>query len=367
MKKALLIFSCFLYSLYTLSQPVANSLLPKVDKRVELLSIVFRLARPNEFDSELNGGYSKAIASHFNQYAQHSLITYFNSVADSLKKSGTEIAYWDVLALAAHLTQPPTLEPVVPFNSVPPDGWDNRILFIPRLVRLLQQFYHDAHCEAFFATQQAYYQAVNHEYERKGVKLTKTWFDQFFGLKTTENYYAIVGISSREGAYLRVDYKNNYRDTYTIFGCTAFDSKGVPGTFAELTFSRTMLHEYVHAYTNQLIDNNMAALQSAAEIIIANPKVYDLMKDTFYGNWQFVLYESMVRAGGIKYMMANEKDTAVAEREMVKQEKAGFFWIRGLVKELDRYESNRSTYANLESYMPELIKYFESVAREMKK
>jgi len=366
MKGILFSLTWFIYSLNSIAQPLANSLLPKVDQRVELLGIVFRLAKPDQVNDEVNPLYSKAIATHFSSQAKHPLIKYINSFADSLINSGNEFGYWDALALAAHLSQPPKLEPLVPLLSVSEDGWDNRTLLTAKMVRLLQQFYRDAKCDLFFNSQAPYYQSVEQAYVRTGVKLNQSWFANFFGLKTTESYYAVIGLAIGNGEYLRVNYQNNHRDTYTIFGVKKFSAEGVPSNFKEPVFAWLLIHEYVHAFSNQLVDKYLKQLQPSAEVILANPRVFGLMKNTFYGNWQFLLYESFVRACHIKYLMSNEKNRAVVDAELTKQEKAGFFWMEGLVDGLEFYERNRNTYKDLEAYMPELMDYFKKVQTEMK-
>ena len=60
-----------------------------------------------------------------------------------------------------------------------------------------------------------------------------------------------------------------------------------------------------------------------------------------------------------------EMGTAL-EKEITLQEKAGFFWMHGLVQLLDTYAQNRSGYQNLAAFMPVVTKYFLKVADEMK-
>lgn len=90
------------------------------------------------------------------------------------------------------------------------------------------------------------------------------------------------------------------------------------------------------------------------------------MKDTFYGNWQYLLYESLVRACSIKYMTVNKQISQNIEKEIAGQEKVGFLWMRGLLKELDNYEADRKRYKNLGEFMPQLILFFKKTADELK-
>jgi len=49
---------------------------PKVDKRVELLSIVFRLANSHEYSQNLFPQYIESIENHFGEFRSHELIKY---------------------------------------------------------------------------------------------------------------------------------------------------------------------------------------------------------------------------------------------------------------------------------------------------
>ncbi|MBL0355902.1 MAG: DUF4932 domain-containing protein [Chitinophagaceae bacterium] len=363
-KRLIIFFFAFLGSITLYAQPVANPLLPKVDNRIELLSIVFKLAIADDFNDTKNPRYTNSIRNHFTKYSAHLLIEYVRSLIDSFQKDSIDIGSWEIPSLALHLSQPHGLEPLVSFSdSITSDGWDNRTLLNLKFVTLLKQFYTDARCEAFFKSQEAYYALVNQAYEKQSKKLNGDWIKNFFSVATTENYYGILNLQGLgNGDYIRVNFKNNHRNTHTIFECAAFDENGVPSNFSNPIFERNILHEYIHAFTNQVIDNNLAALQKPAETILASPKVFKLMKNTFYGNWQYLLYESLVRACTIKYMMSNEKDNTTATKEIIKQEELGFFWIKGLVEKLSIYENNRKKYKNLEAFMPEVIKYFRYVA-----
>jgi hypothetical protein len=359
------IFMCLIKPTIFTAQPVANELVPRVDDRVEFMSIVYILARPNKIDDKLNIRYSKSISDHFHKYAEHSFIRYFSSLLDSLKRRGKEQGYRDVWALATHLTHPPNFQPIVPLNEVSSDGWDSRLLLTSNLIAGLRQFYEDSRGAAFLEQQRRYYASVDRAYVKQGARLNRTWFESFFGIKTTEDYFAIISLCSNDAAYLRVNYGESRRDTFTVFGCATVDADGIPRTFFGSSFSSTMLHEYLHAFSNQLVDANLSMLQRPAEALLSNLKVYDLMKGTFYGNWNYLLYESLVRACEIRYLIANEVDVRLAENAMIEQEKAGFFWIRGLVDKLGSYERSRDDYRDLSAFMPEVIQYFTAAAADL--
>lgn len=369
MQKLLLTFiQLLLFKLITCAQPIANSLVPEVDKRIELLSIIFMEAKKSNPADVENPVYAKAIHDHFDKYYNHPLIQRLRIIIDSLEKDSIDIGSWEIPSLAVHLSPPPALEPLVPLNDTSVrDGWDDRTLLTRDIIDLLHRFYKDTDCESFFRSQKSYYAAVNKHCENQLVKINAHWLENFFSVPVTERYYGIINLQGfGNGDYLRVNYKSNHRDTYTIFGCSKFDAKGLPGNFSNPLIARSNLHEYIHAFTNQLVDRNIITLQKPAETLLLNSQVSKLVANTFYGNWQFLLYESLVRSCSIKYLASQKALQANAIDEIKAQKNAGFLWIKGLVDQLNLYEANRKKYKNIEAFMPEIVSYFEKTAAVLK-
>lgn len=356
-------FSCFflMISLSVFGQSTDGVIIPRVDQRVELLSIMHRLAT-GKIGGAANPGYNAAIDNHFKKYAGHSAIRYLKTIVDSLAKEGLDASAWELPSLAVHLSQLPELKPLVPYNATTTDGWDDRTLLKSNLVSGIQQFYRDSKSAAFFDSQRAYYQSIFDHYRKTGIQIKDDWLKDFFRLPKTESYFPIVALGASEGAYLRVNFADNKRHTATIFTVSAFDQKGLPSNFTEPSYSWLLLHEQVHSYANQLVDSNLQALQPAAEKLLKRPEVWSKFKDTFYNNWQFLLYESMVRACSLKYGLAHPDYTKDAEKDIRKQEAAGFVWMRGLVNELTRYEKDREKYPDLNTFMPEIVAYLNKAA-----
>lgn len=368
--KKIISLVAFLISSYQvlLSQPISNTLVPRVDERFELLGIAFKLAKWGHIPAEPeNPAYITAIGKHFNQYAGHPFIQSLKQIVDSLSREGVDASAWEIPSLAAHLGQPPALQSVVPFSDTTGlSGWDDRSLLNPLFVGLLKQFYREASCERFFRLQRPYFNQVNSHVEKQVVKINKGWLHHFFGIPPTEKYYAVISLQNiGAGDYIRVNFGNNRRNTFTIFGCESFDEKGIPHNFSSPLVTRSSLHEYIHAFTNQLVDEDILSFKDAAQSLLANESVWQKVQATFYNTWEFLVYESMVRACTIKYLSENPQIKTTIDQEIAAQEKAGFVWIRGLVQQLDRYESEKKQFRNLRQFMPEIRKYFKKVAGEM--
>ena len=72
--------------------------------------------------------------------------------------------------------------------------------------------------------------------------------------------------------------------------------------------------------------------------------------------------ESLVRASVIRYLISHNTGPAIANKEIQLQSSKGFIWIKQLVNLLGTYEKNRKRYPTLESFMPQIIKFYNITA-----
>src|SRR5579862_1112995 len=127
------------------AQPAAPgpAIAPRVDERLELLSIVFRLAGNGEYNMNRLPGYTEDIDRHFAPYKEHPAVAAARRLAASNK-----IGYDAVMSMAISLSAPPELKPLVPFTADVPDrrwGVETTETFLP----LLRDFYRDSKFAAF--------------------------------------------------------------------------------------------------------------------------------------------------------------------------------------------------------------------------
>ncbi len=341
-------------------QPSQDLVVPGVDLRVELLGIMQRLAMGSTYPSN-NPQYEKAVEKYFAPYAQHPAIHYVKKVVDSLLLLGRDPWVREWPALAVHLSPPPALTELVPFRAA--ERWDDRTLLLPEVISRIQTFYRDSRAAAFFDSQRLYYLAVSARFRAAGIHLDDSWLRSFFMLSKTETYYPIIMLGMSSGGYLRVNQGGSSRHTVTLFAASSFDSLGMPLNLEDPGYRELLLHEQVHAYANQLVDANRQGLEPAAQRLLNQPEVWRKFKDTFYNNPEFLLYETLVRACCLRYAMAHTNSTVDVETMIQAEEQAGFYWMRGLVDLLGKYETNRKDYPTLSSFMPEIIHYLNRESR----
>lgn len=94
--KKLLGLSILLISILNFSQ---EKLTPKVDERVEIVSIVFRLAGAEEYSQNYNKKYTTDINTYFEPYKNSEIIEF---IKENRNKNG--LGYDAVMSMALHLS-----------------------------------------------------------------------------------------------------------------------------------------------------------------------------------------------------------------------------------------------------------------------
>lgn len=331
---------------------------PEVDKRVELLSIVFRLADSDEYSQKLFPKYVESIENHFGKFKSHDLIKY---IKDELREDG--IGFSSVMSMAIHITEPPNMKPIiVPFSNKSleePWGKESSINFL----KLLNEFYTDADCETFFKKNKELYKTASKRFKKVYQNLDLEWYQNFYGAKPKGEFRIINGLGNGGANYgPKVIFQNGNEVVYAIMGTWSVDSLSIP-TYEIKDYFPTLLHEFNHSFVNHLVEKYRSELQESGTIIF--DKVKDEMNRQAYGNWKTMFDEALVRSAVIKYMKDHNFDKKTIENELNEQLSSSFLWTDELVKELERYDNNRDKYPTLESFMPEIVKFFNLTASKI--
>lgn len=354
MKKSLLTILLLIFILSAIGQKHNGLLMPpKVDKRVELLSIVFRLAGNNEYNMDDYESYVNDIHLHFDKYKNHPLIKFAK-----LLRRKNQVSYDAVMSMAVSFEQPPSLKPLVSFNdSIPEPRWGAKNGY--KFVSLLQQFYVDANCEEFFKVHEPLYLKAEERFKVIYDSLDISWYKDFFGKDPDENFNIVLGLGNGGGSYgPHINYKDKKNDVYAIVGTWNFDSIGIP-VYAK-NYLPLLIHEFNHSFVNQLINKNLTPLEASGKILFKEVK--SKMKSQAYSCWETMIIESLVRSSTIMYMKKHENKKNNVARLMGYELSNGFLWMKEMVDLLDQFEKERNTYPTLESFMPQIISFFQKSA-----
>ncbi|MCD1116695.1 DUF4932 domain-containing protein [Chryseobacterium turcicum] len=355
--KKLLGLSILLISILNFSQ---EKLTPKVDERVEIVSIVFRLAGAEEYSQNYNKKYTTDINTYFEPYKNSEIIEF---IKENRNKNG--LGYDAVMSMALHLSfkKGKFSQIKEKVNSLD-KRWEK--VDKKQFVSLLNQFYKKTNFQQFFNNHSGDYQKAESEYQMTILyDFNQDWYSKFYGKKANEDYKIILGYGNGGGNYgIKTHPEKQKEIVNAVVGIWSFDKEGNV-KFDKNEFQPLLIHEFNHSFVNYILEmnENASKLKNSGEIIYALVK--EDMESQAYGNWETMINESLVRAAVIQYMMDNKYSQKDIDEEILIQEKRKFLWMKELVDLLGKYKNDRKKYPSLESFYPEIISFYNQLSPKM--
>jgi len=327
----------------------------RVDPRVELMCVIFRLAGNPEYNHRLSkSAYADEVEKHFGIFRNHPVV----ETARQLRaKRG--VSYDAVMSMAVHIEDAKDLKEKVPFEKA--ERLDGR--WRPEAARefLVQarQFVKDTKFGSFIEDHQDLYKAAAERMAKKvNERDYRAWFDSFFGAKSEVKFSLVAGMLTGGNNYgVGIRYPDGREEISPVLGVTRFDEKGIP-VFKNLSAS-LVVHEFCHSYTNPLVDKHLKELEPAGKRLFAY--CGQKMKKLAYSNWQTMMRESLVRACQVRYKRATEGRIA-AWQEALYHQGRGFSWTNELAQVLREYETQRDKHKTLDAFMPKIVAFFNEYA-----
>ncbi|MBA3455743.1 MAG: DUF4932 domain-containing protein [Deltaproteobacteria bacterium] len=323
----------------------SSTSLVRVDRRIELLSILHRLIGHRAYTEAPATPYVKAVDATFGPFKNHPAV-----LATQALRASHSISWDAPLILAVHLDD--QLELVNPGELPELDprftGAD-----VAAYAATLRDFARDTKLDAFLDANRPYAEQVVATVRQMIQKENPVpWFDAFFGAKPNARFIVVPGLlTGTHNMGVRATLPDGTQEIYQVLGIHAAD--GMPTT--DDASVALLVHEMAHSYVNPLVATHRAAFEASGTRLFA--LVEDAMKKQAYGAWKTFVDESIVRAVVVVYLLDRKgKDAANAEAQQ--QLNLSFRWTPVLAKELLRYQSARATYADISAFMPELIKAF---------
>ncbi|MFT3788237.1 MAG: DUF4932 domain-containing protein [Tepidisphaeraceae bacterium] len=341
------------------AEPVPMAVPVKVDPRVELLSIVFRLAGNPEYNMPNSASaYATDVEKHFAAYRNHPAVQRARQLR---QKRG--VSFDAVMSFAVHLE--PSLLPKLRLPLEPwPAQLDTRWTTpdAKTFVDLLNKFAVDSKFQEFVDAHADHYakcaERLSTIVERHPIV---PWFDRYFGQRPSAKYTVIVGLLEGGGNYgVSCKLADGAEEITPVIGIYKWDAQGLPAIGDEVY--DTLIHEFCHTYTNALVDKHADALRPAAKKLYEPNK--DRLKNQAYGDPTAMLYESMVRACVVR-ALADTQGERAANMQARREACSGFPWTIDLVELLrTKYETDRTTYPTLDAFMPRVIEFFNAAGND---
>jgi hypothetical protein len=328
-----------------------------VDPRVELMSIIFRLAGHNEYNQCQIPQYDKDIETHFKPYKDHAVVKF---AAELAEKRG--VGFDAPMSMAVHLTDVNSLRPLVPFEPHPPeldDRWQYKEA--EEFLEKARQFVKDTNFTVFFNEHNVFYdETVKTLKDTIRQNAHFEWFAEFFGTRDDVNLHVILGMANGGCCYGASVVVDGRQQMYSIPGVWLCDPNGKPAFDKEMV--STLFHEFCHSYANPIVDKFESQLEPAGKKLYSEVK--DVMKGMAYGSWQTMMREYIVRVCVIQYYRKFQAPQDV-KRLLRYEISRGFIDMRELDAVVSKYESERDKYPTFESFFPRVVEFFNEYIKNL--
>ncbi len=181
MKRLIALISALTVCLSASAQGSSMPEKPRIDKNIELLSMVFRLAGSQEYNLSEFKLYTDVIDDRFADFKDHEMV---GLAVELESKHGIGFNAIPSIALC--------LDGELNFRKDLADGWPDRFTTL--------------------------YEAVDSE-----------WFSRFFGVATTDDFRMVIGALNGPCNYAsQVNTTDGSREVYAVIGARVTDENGMP-------------------------------------------------------------------------------------------------------------------------------------------
>lgn len=335
----------FVLLLFTHSINAKNDLkIPaKVDERIELLSVVCRLAEFNEYVNNNIPKYAKDVDAYFAEFKSHELISLTKKL-----RAERDISYDAIASIATSIE---IGNEIKLRNGLTLKGIDKRWSqeSIDVFITHLNDFYKTTNFNEFFNSHKNLYSISEKRFTEISESIDYSWFKSFYGTVPNPDFHLILGMLNGYSNYGKTSYfEDGKEEINAIIGVNETDSIGNPIFSRKEKIIETIIHEFSHSFCNRLIDIYYEDMETKAEDFFGEAK-------GVYAGGRTMSYEILVRACVIKYVEANSKTENI--QYLINKEKArGFIWIQELFDVLSMYELEREKYPMLIDFMPQIVK-----------
>jgi hypothetical protein len=286
---------------------------------VELVSILFHLARAPEYSRPAGTPYHQAVDEHFGPFQAHPAVA-----ATRALRAEHGISHNAPIDLAV-LLDPGKLEPNVPLDEAERDldkRWRGVDLgdYLPKV----RDFAAASGFAAFFAAQEPYRRRVE---ERLAQAIADhgilTWFEGALGPIAAE-VHLVPGLLTGPWSYEATAHDANGRHVYEVVELERPDRSGLPTPTT--TTLDLIVHEMAHSYVNPHVERQRAAYSVAVPLF---ERIAPLIAGQGYTTWQLLVEESLVRAVTVWWTYQRLGPDAAHALD-VEQQHSGFQWIAAL-------------------------------------
>lgn len=324
-----------------------------ISPAIDLFGLISRLADVNQYKELLLPEYIAKAENYFGHLRDHPCIAYARECNAIHQINGDA-----PMALAVYVGPPPELKLRMDLSDIPASfdpRWDSAL--ISSYLEHARIFAHESNFMEFHKGVQEYLTlAKANLYKMINREQIFHWYKDFFGYYP-ENFLVYMALLNGSSSYgYPVFYPDGEVEFVSLIG-GRFPNKAHVPTYPKDWFLPVIIHEYTHSYINPLIKSMPEEFKELGEAMLVTHRA--AMIEHGYNVWNVILQEYIVRACTIRYLEQMVSSKA-AKKNLANDISGGFTEIEGVVSLLDTYENNRDNYRDIESFVPQIKRYFES-------
>lgn len=331
-----------------------------IDERIELCSIIFRLAGNPEYNMKFAKHYIADINTYFGPYKNDPVISFARELAKE-----KNMGFSKVMFLAVHLQHKKNSFSLIPEEKSNLTGkWEQADA--EKFVSLLNNFYRTSGFDAFFKAHKKLYADATKNFDLSVAEFDQQWYLDYYGDHKVD-YKVTIGLGDGGANYgPSVTPTGKKRLVYAVMGSWTFTEEGNP-LFPKDIYLTYLIHEFNHSFVDHILEEDPkidSLLRASGEILITAKK--DEMKLEGYEDWHSLINESLVRASVVRYMIDHKQSAQEVQDEIAKQQQKGFTWMKELVALLSDYENSRTDYPTFKSFYPRISVFFAKTAEDIR-
>ena len=319
----------------------------RVDRRIELVSIIQRLAgAPEYLTASTSIPYVAAVDAWFAPYKHHPAV---RDAIEDRRRHG--LSFDAPMWLAIHLD-----DQLAPVNAAELPGLDPRFtgIDVAQRAATLKSFADEARLDEFLASQRTYLASLERPLTDLLAKEDPvSWFDGVFG-PTSAQFVVVPGPLTGTMNYgPRATLADGTEQRYQILQVSRDGAIVVDDMLVGL-----LVHEMAHSYINPVFAKHRDALAMSARRVFE--RVARAMEAQKYTAPLLMVDESGVRAAVVMYMQ-DRKGEAAGAAALRAEVNRSFTWTPELVellRELQRGENH-----DLDAFMPRVIAFWNDLAQ----
>jgi uncharacterized protein DUF4932 len=328
----------------------------EVDPRVELISIVFRLAGNPEFNNGTLRPYVKAIEKHFGDFDTHAAVKMATELRNTCSMSCD-----GPMSLAVHIDRAFQLRKThEQWPATLDKRWQKKQT--KEFLEKVRQFAVETKFDEFFKAQsEIYWTGIDSCKDLIGPLNISDWLMEYFGVQDCGDLRLALGFVNGFCNYgVRfVDGQTN--EKYAIVGMRPFDPANTI-IFRPMQIGTTM-HEFCHSFANPVVAKHMNELRPVGERLYAAHEA--AMRMQGYQRWESLMYETAVRAC-VGAFVRQKFEPVYLGYYLEGEVHSGFVWTEDTTRFLEQYEASRGKYPTFESFFPIFVKYLSDYTVQAK-